>query len=389
MADAEIPTIVLTYKYRLLPTKRQHRALEAILEDQRQLYNAALEERIDCYRKTGQSLTYRDQCKSITVLRHEECYSHVPVNVQRWTILRLAHAYDAFFRRLKKKSGRPGFPRFRGAGWWNSFGFAEAVGIKFDGCRLRFRGMPSGIRLHLHRPMPLGRPLSCSFTRDSKGWTVAIVVAVERQPLRDPVRCVGIDLGVSSLATCSDGHSVPNPRAARKADKAMRLAQRALSRCRRGSNRRKKIRKRVTNLHAKIRNTRSTSLHQASALLVKRYDLLAVEQLNIRGLAGSRLARDINDASWSILRNFLRYKAERAGAHYVEVDPKFTSQTCPDCGTIAKKELAQRTHSCDCGCVLDRDVAAARVILSRAVSGPGVLNVAGCGERALGSISAS
>lgn len=379
-------TMHLTYKYRLLPTRAQHRALERILEDQRQLYNAALQERIECYRKTGKGRTFYDQCAALAELRREPEYAATPSNLQRWTLKRLDDAYGALFRRLKASNGKVGFPRYRGKGWWNSFGFRECRGIRIDGKRIRFKGMPGGLRVHLHRPMPSGKPLSCVFTRDAKGWSICFQMKVGAADKRVVGSAVGIDVGIKTLAATSDGLLIPNPRVARRAERELRRRQRALARCRKGSNRRRKVRAQVTRLHARVKNTRSTALHQISAMLVNRYDAIAVEALNTKGLARSMLARDVHDASWGRLRELLRYKAERAGVHFIEVDPKFTSQTCPDCGQVAAKTLAERTHQCDCGCVLDRDVAAARVILSRAVVGPGAHNVAGCGERAPGNL---
>src|ERR1700722_12938024 len=115
--------MILSYKFRLLPTKLQHEALEAILESQRQLYNAALEERIGCYRKTGNTLRYFTQCKSLTEWRQsDDAAALIPVSLQRWTLKRLDDAYAAFFRRMKVGQ-KAGFPRFRGKGWWSSFGF--------------------------------------------------------------------------------------------------------------------------------------------------------------------------------------------------------------------------------------------------------------------------
>ena len=113
--------MILTHRYRLLPLKCQHRALERLCASQRELYNAALEERIDCYRKTG---TYIDQCKALTECRHElpEMGEH-PANLQRWTLKRLDAAFQGFFRRLKARKGKAGFPRFRGKGRWEAFGF--------------------------------------------------------------------------------------------------------------------------------------------------------------------------------------------------------------------------------------------------------------------------
>lgn len=366
----------LTYKYRLMPTRRQHEALIALLDSQRVLYNAALEERISCYRATGKYRAFFDQCKTLTECRRDlPEMAAIPANIQRGTLKRLDEAYKAFFRRVKAHNAKAGFPRFRGKGWFNSFDFNEMDGLRFDGKRLRFKSMPSGLRVHLHRPMPTGKILTAKFKRDHKGWSVCFAVNVETPEKRIIQSAVGIDVGIKTLAATSDGLLIPNTRAARRAERELRRRQRALARCKRGSNRRRKVRAHVTRLHAKVSNTRSTSLHQISALLARRYDVIAVEALNVKGLSRGMLARDVHDASWSKLVQLLEYKAEKAGAHLIKVDPKYTSQICPECGTIAAKTLAERVHDCACGYVADRDVAAARVILSRAGMGPGIDNV--------------
>src|SRR5229473_3065975 len=116
----------LTYRYRLLPSKFQHIVLMNLCKSQRQLYNAALEERIDYYRKTGKKRTYFDQQKSLTICRQEiPEMAAVPANLQRWTLTRLDEAFKGFFLRIKIKKEKAGFPRFRGKGRWNSFGFKE------------------------------------------------------------------------------------------------------------------------------------------------------------------------------------------------------------------------------------------------------------------------
>jgi putative transposase len=199
---------------------------------------------------------------------------------------------------------------------------------------------------------------------------------------------VGIDLGISTLMALSDGTQIPNMRVGQKAQSELRIAQRALSRCRKGSRRRKKVKKEVTRLHAKIKNTRSTYLHQVSTRLVKEYDLIAMENLNIKGLAKGFLAKQVNDASWGKLQNYIRYKAEGAGKRVVEVSPNYTSQICPGCGVIKPKSLSERVHNCDsCGLVMDRDHASAMVIYDRAVVGPGIDNVVSLGKRRFGNIS--
>jgi putative transposase len=351
--------MILTYRYRLLPSKRQHRALANLLDAQRELYNAALFERIDCYRKTHKAVSYIDQCKSLTLCRRAlPEMGKLPANLQRWTLRRLDNAFQGFFRRVNADTGKAGFPRFRGRGAWDSFGFAEFSGIRFDGRRLRFAGMPRGLKLHLHRRVPAGADIrSCVFRREVRGWHVCLQMAVKAAEKRAVAKMVGVDLGLKVFAYCSDGVILPNPRIARKAERAQRTAQRALARCKRGSNRRRKVKIRLARVHRKIANTRSTWLHQQSAALVSRADLIVVEDLNIKNMIRHpTLARSIADASWSKFLDMLRYKAERAGAHLIRVDPRNTSQKCSGCGELVPKSLAVRTHSCPhCGLVIDRD----------------------------------
>lgn len=388
----ELPAdgIHLSFRFRLLPTKQQHKALARLLEDQRQLYNAALQERIDCYAKTGKGRTYVDQCASLTEWRQDAAEARAcPANVQRWTLRRVDDAYKAFFRRLKKRDGKAGFPRFRGEGWWNSFGFNEFCGIRFDGKRLRLSSLPGALRVHLHRELPSGRLLACTFTRDGRGWSVAFQMRVNVAEARAPVTRIGIDVGLSSLATLSDGTSIPNPRHAKRAEREMRRRQRALARCKRGSHRRRKVREEVARWHRTVAATRNTHLHQISADIVKRFDLIAVEKLNIKGMAASMLAKPIHDASWGKLRHMLAYKAAKAGCELIEVDPRHTSQTCPECGQVEAKALSQRIHQCDCGCRLDRDHAAALVILGKAVAGLGAHKTAECRISAPGNLADS
>jgi putative transposase len=368
----------LTYKYRVLPNKRQHKALAEICESQRQLYNAALEERIDCYSKTGKGRSYFDQCKALTECRRDlQEIGDLPVNLRRWTLKRLDDAYGAFFRRCKT-NGKAGFPRFRGKGWWSSFGFATFSGVKFDGKRLRFKGFSGGLRVHLCRALPKDcRITSCVFNRDHKGWNVCFQIEVAAAAKKAIASEVGIDVGLIAFAYQSDGVAIPAPQFASRADREMRRRQRAVARCKHGSNRRKKVNERVARLHRKIVDSRTTWMHQQSARIVNSYDLIAVEDLRVANMIKNRhLARSISDASWSTFTNMLSYKAEKAGGTFVKVDPKMTSQICSGCGVVVKKGLAIRVHSCpDCGLTLDRDHNAALNILHRAGNRSGAANV--------------
>lgn len=372
MLDANsLPIQMLTYKLKLLPSRGQHDRLRAALDHTRALYNAALAERIDCYRKTGKGRSWQDQCKGLTELRVDHEWATYPVTLQRWPLKQVDLAFAAFFRRAKAKSSRAGFPRFRGREWFKTFGFSDRSGWGVTGNRLRMKGIGS-IRLHLHRPLP-SAPIACKVKREGRHWyallTVEVGCATEHAG-----QAVGIDMGITTLVALSTGELIANPRPARRAEREMRRRQRALARCKRGSHNRRKVKARVASLHAKITRTRETHLHQVTASLVARFGLIAVEKLNIKGLSGGMLAREVHDVAWGRLIQMLRYKAVKAGAQLIEVDPNYTSQTCPECGVINRKELSQRIHRCECGCVLDRDVAAARVVLHRAGNRPGSQN---------------
>jgi putative transposase len=244
------------------------------------------------------------------------------------------------------------------------------------------------MRVHLHRPLPEGGIVrSCIFRRDTKGWFVGFALAIPMSPARNAERKVGIDLGISKFVVMSDGGVIPSLRAARRAAAELRRAQRALARRRRGSRGHEKARAQLARCHAAIARRRSDFLHQASARLVSRYDVIALEALNVRPLARSVLARDVCDASWATFISFLRYKAARAGARLIEVSARNTTQDCSDCGARVPKKLNDREHDCPhCGLSLDRDLNAARNVLNRAGVGPGLRNVAEYGKRAGGNL---
>jgi putative transposase len=303
----------------------------------------------------------------------------LPANLQRWTLKRLDDALQGFYRRLKARKGKAGFPGFRSQGRWGAFGFAEFSGIRFDGKRLRFAGMPGGLKLHLHRPLADEADIrSCVFRRDGSGWHVGLQIAVAAVEKRAVASAVGVDLGLKVFAYCSDNVVIPNPRIARQAEKDLRCRQRALARCKLSSHRRRKARTRVAKLHRKVTDTRNSWLHQQSAALLKRADLIAVEDLKVANMVRHpTLARSIADASWSRFVSMLDYKAEKAGGHLIRVDPRNTSQKCSGCGELVSKSLAVRTHACpSCGLVIDRDHNASLNIL-RAGIGAGALNVIG------------
>lgn len=372
MSTDDKSVLVRNYRFKLKPTRAQHDRLRAALEHSRQLYNAALEERIDCYRKTGKGRSYFDQTKALTELRRDGTpYSQ---SMERAPLRALDLAYKAFFN-------LGGFPRFKGRDWFKSIGWVDHDGWKFDGT-FYAKGLGT-IRVHQHRALP-GRAKTARIKREGRHWYLYLATAVEASADNDNGVAVGIDLGLSTFAALSDGTMIPNPRFGRKAEKELRRRQRALARCKRGSKRRAKVRERVAQAHLFVRRARRTHHFQIAADLVRRFGTIAVEKLNTKGLARSALARSVNDAAWGQFISILSDKAESAGRKVIKVDPRGTSQTCPECGQVKAKELRERVHACDCGYTADRDVAAARVILHRAVLRPEGHKVRGCALPALG-----
>ena len=369
--------MIVTYSYRLRPTRAQHRALETILESQRELYNAALEERIDAYRKAELTRTLFDQYRAVSEWRRlDPDATAVPVALQRWTLKILDTACCDFFRRLKD-GAKTTFPRFRGRRQFATFGFRQICGIRYSNQRIRFKGMPGALRVHLHRPLPNAPLRSCTFTRDVKGWKVGFAMKVSDARPRRHGQAVGVDLGISIFCALSDGGSIPRLSLSAGAERSIRIAHRAFTRTDRNSRGNEKARVNLARCHAEVARARSNHLHQASARLVRDYSIIVVEKLNVAGLARGTLGKAIYDASWSRFVSMLQYKAECSGSRVIKVEPHNTSQECSRCGSLVTKSLKERIHSCpDCGLVIERDLNAARTILRRAGVSPGLLNVA-------------
>ena len=364
-----------SYTYRLYPSKAQSVVLTEMLGAFCDLYNAALQQRIEAYQRQHKMLRYLDQASELKAVRAvDERLAHFSYSAGQQVLRRLDKAFAAFFRRLKTKA-KAGFPRFQPKHRFDSAEFRVGDGLTIrKSKRLGITGIPGEIKVKWHRDLPASARVSAAVLSRSAGtWFVCFQVTVpdqEGKP-RDGA-AVGIDVGLSSLIATSDGETVAAPPWTKCAAKKQRRLQRALARCKRGSRHRLKAKQRLARHSAHTANQRRDFLHKLSRSLVERYALIALEDLDVDRLARSRLAKAVHNAAWGQLRRFLEYKAASAGTRVEVVDPRGTSQTCPACGAGVAKALSDRTHTCSCGCVMDRDVAAAIVILQRAQKqGPG------------------
>ncbi len=354
-----------TFKYRLYPAKEHIVKLEEILEACRLLYNDALAERRRKYEE-GEPVSYYEQKKTLVEVKKndphlQDVYSQVLQDV----VLRLNKSFSDFYRRVKDGE-KPGYPRFKGRNRYDSFTYPQS-GFKIVGKKLMLSKIGS-INIKLHRAIE-GRIKTCTIRRNVDRWyacfSVEIPIALESK--KEPVCAVGVDVGLNSLITLSNGKKIEPPKFLSKSEKKLARGQRRLSRRKKGSKNREKQRIKVAKLHRKIREQRTDFNHNLSRMLADNYDLIAFEDLRIGNmLRNHHLSKSIADASWHQLQAFTAYKAEEAGKRVVLVEPYETSQQCNNCGATMQLSRADRTYRCGCcGLSIDRDHNAALNILKR------------------------
>ena len=231
-----------------------------------------------------------------------------------------------------------------------------------------------------------GRVLHMTVSQRAGRWYASLTVERDDELAAKPLKggAVGVDLGVKTLATLSDGTVIENPRYLKKSERKLKKAQRELSRKTKGSNRRAKAKIKVARIHARVANRRLDALHKLTTRLAKGYSDVSIEDLNVSGMVKNhRLAKHIADAAFGEFRRQLEYKTARAGARLHVVDRWYrSSKTCSGCGGVkAKLSLAERTYRCDsCGLVLDRDLNAA-INIQVAGSAPETINAHGATVR--------
>jgi putative transposase len=375
-----------TYRYKIYPTSKQEAGLTRLLAVQCELYNAALEERRGAWRWERRSISYFDQCRTLTDLREvrPEVVDY-GIAVCRGSLRRLDRAFGAFYRRCN--SGEtPGFPRFKSARRFDSVEWVDRSGwkLKPEAKRVSVKGV-GDVKLKLHRDWR-GTPKAITIKREGRSWWLSVrCVDVPPEPLEKTGKEVGADLGVVNLVATSDGVLVDGARFERAAAARLAAAQRSLSTKQCGSARRRRAVERVAACQRTVRNRRRDLAHQLSRSLVNAYDVISFEDLAVESMqrrpkprprgdgtfepngarSKSGLNRSIHDAGWGELLQMLAYKAEDAGRELVAVDPQRTSQRCSACGHVdAASRRSQAVFQCTtCGHDARADVNAARNIL--------------------------
>lgn len=388
--------------YRLYPTPKQAAALAQLLCSHQQLYNAALEERISAWAKARKSISYADQCKSLTQLRTElPEWALANCSSQQMTLRRLNKAFAAFFRRVKAGQ-EPGFPRFKSLARFPGFSFkGHGDGWRFTpGADWRHGTLRlSGVgQIRARGQARQGGEIRSSDLLHKDGcWYLSLTLAVA-QPERERTGNAamaydwGVETFLSGITHAGDRVNIDNPRWWQQAKGEIVALQQAVSRkANTRSNRRRKTVRRLAAARAKVARKRLDWAHQQTAALAGKYALVATEELTLKNMTRSAkgtaeepgrqvaqkagLNREILDTAPGLFTSLLRYKVLETGGEWVDAPTRQLkpSQRCPSCWRVEKKTLSQRVHDCaHCGHKESRDTASTRVVLRWALeSKPG------------------
>lgn len=359
------------YKYRLYPTTEQGQAMADMLETHRHLYNRALAERKTAWEERQESVSYGQQSAHLKDERTTNAFlARTNFSSCQATLRRLDRAFQAFFRRVKA-GDTPGYPRFKSQNRFDTVEFPSyGDGCKWDETQTRVYFQHIGlVKVKVHRSIE-GTIKTISFKREADGWHVVVSCELPDAELApSALPATGIDLGLKAFLVTADGQTIAPPRYYRKAQAALRRAQRSVARKQKGSNRHTKAVHRLAKHHLHVRNQRRNFHHQTAYHLTHQYGAIVHEALNIQGIARSRLAKSTHDVGWGQFLSILHSKAEGAGVRVIAVPPANTTQQCSACGALPetpqqRKRLSDRVHRCpSCGYMADRDLNAARNIL--------------------------
>lgn len=371
------------FQFRLYPNKNQEVALNRTLSTCRHLYNDALGERKreselnELERTFGvtpwgkpQWINYYDQANVLSESKTEfqkEVHSQVLQN----TLKRVERSFKNFFNGF-------GYPRFQGRNRYNSFTYPQ-VGFKLEDGTLKLSKI-GNIKIILHREIE-GMIKTCTIKKDIDQWYVTFSCNIDTPITPVEIKTkTGIDVGLKSLLTMSDGSQIEPSEFLRESENKLIQEQRRLSRKKLRSKNRNNQRIKVAKVHRTIRNQRKDFAHKTSKQLVDKYDHIVFEDLQVKNMVQNHhLAKSISDAGWSQLIGFTKSKAECAGKVVELVNPRNTSQDCSGCGKTVPKDLSIRVHSCPfCGLELDRDHNAAINILNKSMYTVGTTGINAC-----------
>lgn len=362
-------TIYKSYKYRLYPSPEDKELLSLHFGHCRFVYNYFLKEKQEFYLKNKKTLNYNNCSQALTTLKKQKEYVWLKdVNSQslQQSLKNLETAFGKFFSKKSK------FPKFKRKDGNNSFNVPQNVAIKSD--KIYIPKFKNGIKFVNHRPLK-GKICSATISKKPSGKYYVSILAEQNVCIPDAAdltKAVGIDLGIKDFAITSDGKRYPNLKFQKKYQSKLSKLQKHFARKQKGSNRKEKLRIKIAKLHEKITNSREDMQHKLSSSLLNKYDVICLETLAVKNMMQThKLAYAIADVSWNSMIQKLEYKAAWKGKKIIKIDHFYpSSKTCHNCGYINQSlTLKDRFWVCpQCGTVLDRDVNAAKNILTRGLT---------------------
>ncbi|MEU4409560.1 RNA-guided endonuclease TnpB family protein [Streptosporangium sp. NPDC023963] len=354
------------FKYRFHPTPEQASELARTFGCTRLVYNKALEERTRAYTLEGRRVSYVESSAALTEWKKTDNLaflnevSSVPLQQA------LRHLQSAFVNFFAKRAKYPTFKsrkKSRASAEYTRSAFRWREG------RLTLAKMDAPLAIVWSRPLPEGaEPSTVTVSKDAAGrWFVSLLVEETIQALAPTENRVGVDAGITALATLSTGEKIVNPRHERADRRKLAKAQRRLARTEKGSANRRKAKLKVARVYARITDRRRDHLHKFTTRLVRENQTVVIEDLTVRNLVKNpKLARAVSDASWRRMRQMLEYKTQWYGRELLVVDRFFpSSKLCSACGALQDTmPLHVREWRCTCGAIHDRDVNAAKNVLA-------------------------
>jgi putative transposase len=355
--------MIMVKHFEIKPTQEQSEKLFHTLTLCRKLYNFALDQRITTYKTTGKGITYSNQQNQLPQFKKDNPeYKNIQSQALQDVLRRLDTAYKNFFEK------RGGYPKFKDRFHYNSFTIPQSEADRnFGKNGYIFISKIGNIKLNAHQGFDKSEVKIINIKHDSGKWYVNLTLDIpEPSEIEKTGKSVGIDMGIKEFAITSDGKMYENPKWLNKSEKKLKKLQRQLSRKTKGSSNRNKAKSKLAKVHSKVSNQRKDYLHKVSLEIVRTYDTICIEDLQTSNMMKNhKLAKAISNVGWHKFSVYLDYKSKYYGKTLIKVNPKNTSQKCSHCGEIVKKSLAVRVHKCPhCGLVMDRDINAAKNILS-------------------------
>lgn len=354
-----------TFKYRLYPNATQEKKMENILDVCCALYKQLRYFLIQEYRNKEKSYSKYDKYAVVDKWRRNNDFvGQLRHRVARHVAERLHEAYQGFFRKDN------GFPKPPNRKYFNSFGVTnwQLCKILKEEKQGKTKITDIGkITTRFHRELK-GEPKKWEIIKKPSGkWYVCFTCEIKQNNrFAFTEKEVGIDVGISSFATTSKGKKYDKMKPLVENEGKLKTLNKELARRKKGSNRWNETKNKLAKLHEKIANQRRHMHYNIALDLLRKYDVIYIENLKIENMVKNRhLSKAIIDSSWGNFKTILKQKAELNGKQIIGVDPRNTSQVCSACGQIVKKDLSERTHKCDCGFEADRDVNAAINIMHR------------------------